>query len=161
MSRTLLDLYESTAEDFAFGLGELVIEHEQPTPYVQIFYQGWSREKLEAVRQLFMAGITLVSIKQPTGAYSVLIGTHQKASIATDETGSRRVLRAPAWTARLEHVDAEVLHGFENQRSKQRGFLLLLQTAEWEFLTAVTEPGGRTSVNPLSPFSTPMPHIPL
>jgi len=66
------------------------------------------------------------------------------------------VLRATAWDARLEQVDAQVVQEFEVRRRHYGGFLLLMQTLQWEFLTTVDDE-DRAAVGSILPRSTTSP----
>lgn len=67
------------------------------------------------------------------------------------------MLRAPAWDANLERIDERVVCRFEADRRRYGGFLLLVQTPEWEFLVAVANERGMTSLGPICTRSFPAP----
>ena len=48
---------------------------------------------------------------------------------------------------------------FEINRKRHGGFLVLLQTPAWEFVTAVEAPDDRTVVGPIQERSLPMPPV--
>ena len=65
--------------------------------------------------------------------------------------------RLPTWNAQLADVDRGAVRMFEENRQPRGGYLLLSQTPEWEFLTAVDDAHGGTSIGPVENRSVPMP----
>ena len=104
-----------------------------------IHYADWSREKLEVVRESFKGGVILVSAERKPDVHHVYIGTRETIAIQKKEDEHTSVLRAPAWDAHLSNVEGRVFRLFDNHRKRRSGFLLMLETPEWEFLTAVDE----------------------
>jgi len=156
-NRDLEQLYEATAEDLLFAMGTMVVPGGRPSPYIHVFYQDWAREKLEVVREAFSGGLVLTTGKNPRGGYGIYIATRELISIQGEQNGHTSVLRAPAWDARLEQVEGVAVHVFETNRKWCGGFLLLLQTPEWEFVTAVDDSNGNTTPGPIGKRSQPMP----
>ena len=157
MNNRLRELYESTEEDLLFGIGLLALPDREPAPFIQIFYRDWSREKLEIVRESFKSGLILVSAERKAGLHHFYIGTRETVALQQKRGEHTSVLRAPAWDAHLADVEEQALQLFEINRRSRRGFLLLLQTPEWEFLTAVDEASPDTTVGPIRERSFPMP----
>ena len=156
-SQDLGELYEATGEHLLFAIGALLVPGHEPAPYVHILYRDWSREKLEVVRQSFHQGLILASGKRPQGGHDLYISTRETISLQAEDGGHTSVLRAPAWDAHLPQVDEEAVQVFEANRRRTGGFVLLLQTPEWEFLTAVDDAQGGTTVGPIERRSLPMP----
>jgi hypothetical protein len=156
-SQDLGELYEATGEDLLFAIGALLVSGQEPAPYIHVFYRDWSREQLEVVRESFRKGLILVRGKRPKGGYDLYIGTRETISLQAKDGGHTSVLRAPAWDAHLAEVNEEAAQVFEANRRRTGGFLLLLQTPEWEFLTAVDDARGGTTVGPIEKRSLPMP----
>ncbi|MCK4516679.1 MAG: hypothetical protein KAU31_15570, partial [Spirochaetaceae bacterium] len=73
------------------------------------------------------------------GTRDLHVGTRERIGIQAKQDGHTSVLRAPAWDAHLEGVDEQVVRQFETDRRRIGGFLLLVQTPEWEFLTAADD----------------------
>ncbi len=71
--------------------------------------------------------------------------------------GRTGVLRAPAWDAQLSNIDPAIVRRFQADRARVGGFVLLVQTPEWEFLTVVEGSGVRCAVGSITPRSLPMP----
>ena len=157
MSQKLQELYESTAEDIIFGIGDMCLPNGRPAPYIHIFYKDWSRTKLELVRDSFKNRLILVSAKRPDSTYHMFIATGEKITLRHCQKGHTSVLRAPTWSAHLDRVDATAVDHFEAQRNQYGGFLLLVQTPEWEFLTAVQDPSGNTVTGNIQPTAQPIP----
>ena len=156
-SQDLDKLYEATAEDLLFAIGALLVPGQEPAPYVHIFYRDWPREKLQVVRESFRDGLILVSGKRSLGGHDLYIGTRETIALQADDGEHKSVLRAPAWDAHLADVNDEVVQVFEANRKWSGGFLLLLQTSEYEFLTAVDDAQGGVTIAPIERRSTPMP----
>ena len=91
------------------------------------------------------------------GLHHLYIGTRETIALQQTEGEHTSVLKAPAWDAHLADVEDRAFRLFEINRKRHGGFLLLLQTPEWEFLTAVEDPDDRTSVGPIQERSLPMP----
>jgi len=156
-SRDLENLYEATGEDLLFAVGAMLTPGQGPAPYIHIFYPGWSRAKLEVVRESFRDGLILVSGRRPNGLRDLYLGTRKKLALQASNGQDTPVLRAPAWDARLAQVNDEAVHLFEANRKRSGGFLLLVQTLEWEFLTAVDDASTGTTIGPIEKRSRPMP----
>ena len=139
MNKTLKELYESTAEEFLFGICMLQLPRCTPAPYIHIHYPDWSREKLDVVRETFRGGITLVSSRRPTGHHDMHLTTRETVTIQCPDESDTSVLRGPAWSAHLSAIEHEELTAFESQRGGFDGYLLLLQTPQWEFLTGIDD----------------------
>ena len=157
MNHSLRELYESTEEDMFFGIGLIQLPDAKPAPYIHVFYQDWSREKLEVVRESFKSGLILVSAERKPGLHHLYIGTRESIALQQTEGEHTSVLKAPAWDAHLADVEDLTFRMFEINRKRHGGFLLLVQTPEWEFLTAVEDPEDRTVVGPVQGRSWPKP----
>ncbi len=83
--------------------------------------------------------------------------TRECVAVQATEGDHTSVLRAPDWDAHLEAIDEQVVRRFEADRRRLGGYLLLIQTPEWEFSTVAYEAGNRTIVGPVGQRSTPMP----
>jgi hypothetical protein len=158
-TQDLEKLYEATGEDLLFAIGALLVPGQEPAPYIQIFYPGWSREKLEVVREWFRDGLILVSGQRPQGGCDLYLGTRETIALQANDGEHRSVLRAPAWDAHLPEVNEQAVRLFEANRKRSGGFLLRLQTPEWEFLTAVDDASSGTTVDPIERRSAPMPTV--
>jgi hypothetical protein len=145
----LQDLYDATEEDLLFGIGLLAQPDQAPAPYIQVHYRNWSREKLEVVRSSFHGGLVLVSGDRYDGRRDLHLSTRGKIVLQSERAGHMSVLRAPAWVARLEGIDRHVWQRFEADRHGYGGFILLVQTRQWEFLTVVDETRGRVIIDPV------------
>ena len=156
-SQDLDKLYQATGEDLLFAIGALLVPGQEPAPHIHIFYRDWSREKLEVVRESFGEGLILVSGQRPRGGYDLYIGTRETIALQAEDGGHTSVLRAPAWDAHLAEVNDAASQLFEANRKRSGGFLLLLQTPQWEFLTAVDDDQGGTTIGPVEKRSAPMP----
>ena len=155
--RILEDLYHATEEDLLYGIGLLALPNKEPAPCIHIHYRGWSREKLEIVRESFRAGLILTSMTRADGASDVRISTRERIGIQTQQDGHTSMLQAPAWDARLAEINERVTRQFEAGSRRYGGFLLLMQTPKWEFLAAVSEACGETTLGPILPRSLPVP----
>jgi len=153
------ELYESTAEDLLFGIGVLQMPGCRPAPYIHVHYRDWPREKLDVVRESFQSGIILVSARRKSGVHDVYIATRERAAVQCRENGKTSVLRCPAWNAHLESVEHKVFAFFERSKQAFGGFLLLLQTPEWEFMTGVDEIRDSAAVGVILPREMEMPPI--
>jgi hypothetical protein len=151
MNNDLKQFYESTEEDLIYGIGLIQLVDAESTPFIYIHYRDWSREKLEVVRESFQGGLILVSAERKPGQHHVYIGTRE--TIAVQQAGDEHtsILRAPAWDAHLADVAGGAFRLFKAHRERRGGFLLLVQTAEWEFLTAVDDVDHRTFVGIILP----------
>ena len=129
--------YRATEEDMQFAIGLIQLSGAPPAPILQIHYRDWTREKLEVIRQSFTDGLILVNGKRQDGEYDLFIGTREQVALQSEENGHMSVLRGPAWDAHLPGVDASGVYEFEANRQRYGGFLLLVQTPDCEFLTAV------------------------
>jgi len=157
MHNELEQLYESTGEDLVFGIGTIQLPNLSPAPIIQVSYENWSREKLEVVRDSFRDGLILTRGKRCTDARDLYIATRQRMALQAKADGHTSVLRAPGWDARLAKVEERVFHIFEAERERFGGFLLMVQTVEWEFLTVVDEADDQTIVGAVLPSSLPSP----
>ena len=151
-------LYESTADDLRYGIGVLDVPDRGPVPLIHIHYADWSCEKLEAVRGSFRGGLILVSGQRASGSCDLYIATRQKITVQAQRGGHTSILKAPAWDAHLTEVDGQVVQRFEDARDRRRGFLLLVQAEEWEFLTAVDDAGDTATVGVVLPAKQPTPN---
>ena len=61
------------------------------------------------------------------------------------------MLRGSAWNAHLAAVEHEAFMFFESQRAGFGGFVLLLQTSEWEFMAGVDDRKHGTIVRVVIP----------
>jgi hypothetical protein len=61
------------------------------------------------------------------------------------------------WDAYLAGVEDRAFRLFEANRQRYGGFLLLIQTSKWEFLTAVDDVDDRAIVGAILSRSTPEP----
>ena len=91
------------------------------------------------------------------GASDVRISTRERIGIQTQRDGHTSVLQAPAWDARLAEINERVTRQFEAGSRRYGGFLLLMQTPKWEFLVAVANERGVTSLGPICTRSFPAP----
>ncbi len=157
MRHSLRELYESTEEDMTFGVGLIQLPDAEPAPYIHVFYQDWSREKLEVVSESSKSGLILVSAERKPGLHHLYIGTRETIALQQTEGEHTSVLKAPAWDTHLADVEGQAFRQFEINRKRHGGFLLLLQTPEWEFLTAVEDPDDQTVVGPIQERSLPIP----
>ena len=155
--RILKNLYEATEEALQYGVGLLALPDQEPAPFIHVHYRDWSREKLEIVRESFRGGLVLTFSCQAEGTRDLHVSTRERIGIQAKQDGHTSVLRAPAWNARLAGIDEQVVRRFEADRRRIGGFLLLMQTPEWEFLAAVDEAGNRSAVGPIGRRSMPMP----
>jgi hypothetical protein len=157
VNNTLHRLYEATAEDLLFGIGQLQVPDDRPVPYIHIHYANWSREKLDVVRESFPDGLILTAQQCPTGAYDVTIKTRHLVILKSERNGRTSLLRGPAWDARLEGVEPQAFRLFQSDRQRHGGFVVLVQTPEWEFMTVVDEIRGSTTVGATLPrtFAAP------
>jgi hypothetical protein len=157
MSPELARLYEATAEDLLFGIGSLQLPEVGLVPLIHVHYPLWSREELELVRQSFYGGLILVSGRRSGQLLDVYIATKERIVLQAQKDGQTDVLRGPAWDARLASVTETVFALFNVQRKQYGGFLLLVQTPQWEFLAAVDERTDHTHVGSILPQSLPVP----
>jgi hypothetical protein len=157
MSPELARLYESTAEDLLFGMGSLRLPNVGLVPLIHVHYPLWSRDELEPVRQSFYGGLILVSGRRSGQLLDIYIATKERIVLQAQKDGQTDVLRGPAWDARLASVTETVFAQFNAQRQRYGGFLLLVQTPAWEFLSAVDERNDRTHVGSILPQSLPIP----
>ena len=155
--RILENLYDATEEDLLFGVGLLALPDHKPAPFICIHYRSWSREKLKIVRESLQGGLVLTFSRRAEGTCDLHVSTRECVAVQATEGDHTSVLRAPAWDAHLEGIDDQVARRFEADRQRCAGFLLLVQTPEWEFFTAAYEAGNRTIVGPVGQRSMPMP----
>lgn len=153
----LEQLYRATEEDLLYGIGVVAAPGCRAVPFIQCCYRQWTQEKLELVREAFQAGL-FVTVGRPTGGTcDVYINTRALVTVEARQAGDTSVLRAPAWDAHLVGVDERVIRGFRVGRLKHGGFVLILQAAEWEFITTVDDGHDRTAVGPVTARSHPLP----
>ena len=155
--RILEDLYDATEEDLLYGVGLLALPDQVPAPFIHIHYRNWSREKLEAVRESFRAGLAVTIGKPVGGVCDLHISTCEQIGIQAEQDGHTSVLRAAAWDAHLEGIGEQVVRRFEADWQRLGGFVLLMQTPAWEFLAAVDDTCDSTHVGRLMPRSFPIP----
>jgi hypothetical protein len=155
MKNLLRQLCDSTEEDLIYGVGLIQLTDADPAPFIHIRYRSWSRERLEVVRESFQGGLILVSAERKPGQHHVYIGPRETIAIQQREGGHTSILRAPAWDAHLADAENRASWVFEANRKHCGGFLLLVQTPEWEFLTAVEDADDRTIVGVIWPRSMP------
>lgn len=153
----LRNLYDATATDLRFGIGLLAMPDRGHAPYIHIHQPGWTREMLGIVRASFWDGLVLVSRKGTAGTVDLHLATRQRVAIQANKGGHTSLLRGPAWDAHLPGIHARVAQEFKSNCRRCGGFLLLVQTPEWEFLTAVQGEGKRCEIGPTTPRSLPMP----
>lgn len=151
MKNKLRQLYNASEEDMTYGIGVVVMGTGPPTPIISVHYCGWSREKLEIVRESFKSGIVLSSTEVGPGVYQVHVATRERISIQHAVGKDKSVLRAPAWDADLTDVDGAAFQVFDANRRRRSGFLLLVQAGAWEFMTAVNETNEPTIVGTILP----------
>ena len=151
-------LYESTADDLRYGIGVLDVPDRGHVPLIHIRYADWSCEKLDVIRGSFHGGLILVSGQRASGSCDLYLATREKITVQAERDGHTSILKAPAWDARLTEVDGQVVRRFEAARGRRRGFLLLVQAGEWEFLTAVDDAGDTATVGVVLPANQPTPN---
>jgi hypothetical protein len=156
-TKHLEDLYRATEEDMQFAIGLLVLPDIGTVPYIHVHYSNWTRGMLEVVRESFKDGLILGGEGRKRGAYDLVICTREQIALQAKENGHTSVLRAPAWDAHLADVDPPAVEQFEANRARCGGFLLLVQTPEWEFLTTVYDPNGTTVIGCVQRRVMPMP----
>ena len=155
--RALEDLYDATEEDLLYGVGLLALPDQEPAPFIHIHYRDWPRAQLEIVRESFRGGLVLTLSSRTEKTRDLHVSTRECVAVQATEGDHTSVLHAPAWDAHLEGIDEQVVRRFEADRQRCAGFLLLVQTPEWEFFTAAYEAGNRTIVGPVGQRSTPVP----
>jgi len=153
----LKQIYDATEEDLRFGVGLLDVPGRGQVPFIQIHQPGWSREMLEIVRESFQDGLMLTETTNASGTVDLYLATRQRIVIQAENRGRTGVLRAPAWDARLSNIDPVIALQFQTDRARHGGFLLLVQTVEWEFVVAVHREGTRCDIGPISPRTLPIP----
>lgn len=157
MANSLRRLYDASEEDMAYGIGVIDLGTVPPAPIISIHYRDWTREQLELVRESFKSGIVLTCTAKSPGVHHVHLATEETISFQQAEGGHTTLLRAPAWDADLGVVEEAAFQVFEASRQAQGGFLVLLQTAEWEFLAAFDDRCDGVEVGPIQPRTLPMP----
>ncbi len=155
--RILEDLYDATEEDLVYGIGLLALPDREPAPYIHIHYRDWSRRKLEVVRESFRGGLVSTVTEPVNGFCDVHLSTRERIGIQAERDGHTSVLRAPAWDAHLTRIDEHVARRFDADSRRYGGFLLLVQTPEWEFLAAVANARGETTLGTVQPRSMSVP----
>lgn len=154
MNSKLRRLYDASEEDMTYGIGVLDLGTGPPAPIIRIRYRGWSRAKLEIIRESFRSGIILSSARRNSGLYHACLGTRETMTIEHAEGEHTDVLRAPAWDAHLADIDGAAFAVFDTDRRRRGGFLLLMQAGEWEFLTVVDELRDQAIVGVTVPLRT-------
>jgi hypothetical protein len=157
MNRPLRQLYDATEEDMKFGIGVINLGTGPPAAIISIEYDNWSRLNLELVREAFKPGIILVSAQRTPSLQVAYVATRERLSIQHTLGEHKSLLRAPAWDARLLDIDNAAFGVFDIHRQRRGGFLLLLATREWEFLTAVDEVKNQAIVGGILPRTTEVP----
>jgi hypothetical protein len=152
----LKELYKSTGEDFLYGVGALQLPDGALAPCVHLHYANWSREQLDTVRDCFADGLLATAHTRPSGDMRMTIATRQQVTLQASQPSHTNVLRAPGWDARLEDLDVNAFRHFTAQRHRYGGFLLLVQTPDWEFLAAVKDAGLPGEVGPIQARSFPL-----
>jgi hypothetical protein len=155
--RILEDLYDATEEDLLYGVGLLALPEQEPAPFIHIHYRDWSREQLEVVRESCRGGLVLTFSRRAEDTRDLHLSTRERIGIQASESGRTSALHAPAWDAHLTGVGKQVVRRFESGRRRCGGFLLLMQTREREFLTAVDDLTSRTAVGVIQPRALPGP----
>lgn len=153
----LKQLYEATEEDLRFGVGLLDVPGRGQVPFIQIHQPGWSREMLEIVRESFRDGLTRTETTNASETVDLYLATRQRIVIQAENRGQTGVLRAPAWDARLSNIDPAIVRRLLADQARHGGFVLLVQTPEWEFLVAVHREGTRCDIGPIGPRTLPIP----
>ena len=87
------------------------------------------------------------------------MATRQLVTFGLQRGGETDVLRGPAWDARLDGVTREALDMFQRGRRVCGGFLVIMQTSGWEFMTGVDEIKNSVIVGVIVPRSTVIPPI--
>ncbi|UCF34756.1 MAG: hypothetical protein JSV78_05515 [Phycisphaerales bacterium] len=158
MNQDVLEhLYEATEEDLLYGIGTLPVADSVALPLIHVHYRHWSREKLIVVRASFESGLDLVIGEPSCGCREMRLSTREQVSVQVKEDGHTHVLRSLAWDACLEGVAEHVVRRFEQDCHQAHGYVLLMQTPAWEFLTAVERACGRTHVQPITTRAYPCP----
>ncbi len=160
MHNELERLYENTVEDLLFGIGTIQLPNAKSVPIIQICYKDWSHQNLEVVRESFRDGLILTRGKRRTGAREVYLATRLRMALQAEADGHTAVLKAPAWDAHLADVEEPAFRIFEAGRQRFGGYLLVVQTAEREFLTVYDDARDRTTVGVVLPSSLPCPSGP-
>jgi len=151
VNTVLRRLYDACEEDMRFGIGTIRLGTDPPMPIICVVFRDWSRAQLEIVRDTFQAGINLTHLETGGGVHQLRLATREIVSIEHTDGGDTSVLRAPAWDAQLAGIDGKAFCLFDEERQRQRGFLLLTQTDTWEFLTALDEARDRAVVGVIRP----------
>ncbi len=153
----LEQLYRATEEDVLYGIGVVAAPGCRAVPFIQCCYRQWTQEQLGLVREAFQAGLVVTVGRPAGGTCDVHISTRARVAVQARQAGQTSVLRAPAWDAHLAAVDDPVVRRFETGRLVCGGFVLIVQAAEWEFITAVDDGHDRTVVGPVTARSYPLP----
>jgi len=130
MNTKLRQLYDASQEDMHDGIGTIDLGTGPPAPIISIRYLGWSRAKLEVVRESFRSGIILSSARRESGLLHAYLGTRETMTIEYAEGEKTDVLRASAWDAHLADIDGAAFEAFDANRRHRGGFLLLVQAGE-------------------------------
>jgi hypothetical protein len=153
-------LYNATEQDLIYGIGVLTLPDSEPAPFIHIFNREWTRDVLAVVRDSFHAGVHIVIGASADGSRCIHLTTRERIAVQVNNNGHTSVLRAPAWDAQLRHIDARVVDRFVADRTRLGGFLLLIQTPVWEFLSAIDDATHSIRVGDIVPHTMPMPDPP-
>ena len=161
MNQDLQELYNAACDDLLYGIGVTqgadTGREGQAIPTIAITYPHWSRQQLELVRGTFADGLTITANEAAGRTCNIYLGTRQLVTIRLQRGGETDLLRGPAWDARLEGVEQEAVSMFELGRRVFGGFLLVMQTSQWEFTTGVDEIRGGATVGPIVARTTAIP----
>ncbi len=89
------------------------------------------------VRDTLRGGVTLTCTQRTSGRCDLCLAARDQVRLTCAAGGETSVLRGPAWNAQLDDVEGEVYRWFEAQRARHGGFVLLIQTPDWEFMVGV------------------------
>lgn len=154
---TFDQLYAASEEDILFGIGHLATADRGFVPYIHLHFPAWDRARLEAVHAAFRGGISLVVKPAADGTQRLFLATRERVAVQIGQAGQTSALEAPAWDAALDDVAPSVVRHFEADRQRLGGFTLLLQTPDWEFLTAVHDMPDPLEPGPITDRCFPTP----
>lgn len=162
MNKLLEQLYDTSADDVRFCLGHMEMLPGVLLPAICIAYGNWPPGLLDAVRDAFHDGLSLDINRNPDGSATLTIATRQLVQLELEESGQTDVLRAPAWSATLEHVAARSADGFNRDRTQTGGCLLVLRTAREAFGCWMPRDAPHVVLGDVCPASTlPIPAPPV
>jgi len=141
-------LYHATEEALRFAIGALTLESGVSAPLIQIAYSDWPLWKLSTVRDALAGGVTLQSTDMRTGC-RIHIASRERMSISIRDDPHTSVLSAPAWDAQLEDVASSVWRRFEADRQGFGAFVLVLQSAGNQFVSAFARNGSAIRIDPI------------